>query len=93
STLHLCRDLVRLRSRLPDLREGAQLTVHLDGASWAYRRGDALTVALNFGEGAHTVPGITGEVVLATDRGREGSRAAGRLQLGPGEGEVVRSAR
>jgi alpha-glucosidase len=91
STLHLCRDLVRLRSELPDLRDGEQVTVHLDDASWAYRRGAGLTVALNFGEEVHTVPGVAGDVVLGTDRSREGSRTAGSLQLAPGEGAIVRN--
>jgi alpha-glucosidase len=90
STLHLCRDLLALRARLPDLRDGEQVTVHLDGVSWAYRRGSAVTVALNFAEEAHTVPGVTGDVVLGTDRSREGSRATGGLRLGPGEGAIVR---
>jgi hypothetical protein len=46
-------------------------------------------VALNLGDGATTVAGVTGTVRIATRRDRDGERVTGSLALGPGEGVVV----
>ena len=90
STLHLCRDLLRLRRASADLREGAYRSVEAPAGVWAYRRGEATLVALNFGPGGAAVPRVRGRVLLSSDRGREGREAAGELRLAPGEGTVVR---
>jgi alpha-glucosidase len=89
STLHLCRDLIRLRRRTPDLVEGAYRSVDAADGVWAYRRGEATLVALNFGAAEAAVGGGRGRVVMSSDRRREGAQASGELCLAPGEGAVV----
>jgi alpha-glucosidase len=92
STLHLCRDLVRLRRRSADLREGAHRSLEAPAGVWAYRRGESTLVALNFGPDEAAVGGVRGRVVLSSERRQEGREAAGELRLAPGEGAVVATA-
>jgi alpha-glucosidase len=89
STLSFTRDLIALRRRLSDLRTGRYVELRAPHGAWAWRRGEAVTVALNLGAGRVDVEGIEGTVALATDRAREGELVAGRLQLDAAEGAVV----
>src|SRR5207249_2156317 len=45
STLNLCRDLIALRRRTPDLHAGAYTTLEAPEGAWAWRRGDSTCVA------------------------------------------------
>jgi len=89
STLTFTRDLIGLRRRLEDLCVGAYEELATPEGAWAWRRGERVTVALNLGTGKVELDGIQGSVELATRRGREGERVAGRLGLDPAEGVVV----
>jgi alpha-glucosidase len=82
STLHLVRDLIALRRERSDLREGGYQAV--EGAAWVYRRGEGTVVALNLSDSPVSV-GVTGPVLVGTDRSREAFD--GRLE--PWEGVVV----
>jgi alpha-glucosidase len=89
STLRLCRDAIALRRERPDLGSGDQVPVDAPDGVWAWRRGDATTVALNHGEDEHVVRGIEGTVLLGTDRRRDGERVDGELRLAPWEAVIV----
>ena len=89
SMLSLTRDLIGLRDAIPDLHGGGYATVVADGATWVWRRGERVLVALNLGDEPATVPDIQGEVRIGTDRARDGTRVDGSLGLDPWEGAVV----
>jgi alpha-glucosidase len=89
STLNFARDLVALRRELPDLRAGAYAPHTANGDLWAWRRGDNVLVAVNFGATDATVDDVHGTVRIGTDRSRDGHTVAGALTLGPNEGAVI----
>ncbi len=89
STLQLTRDLLALRKEHPSLRTGAYQTVVCEGATWAWRRGDDLLVALNLGDEPTSVDGAEGSILLGTDRRRDGAAVTGVAHLGAYEGVVV----
>ena len=89
STLHLCRDLIRLRHDSSDLRSGDYTSLDTPDGVWAYRRGTSTVVALNFRDGEVTVPGVRGRVLIASERAHDGTDVAGLLRLGPAEAVVV----
>lgn len=84
SVLHFCRDLIRIRGRLPP---GRMRMVSASAQVLAWRRGDA-TVAVNFGTSRADVP-AAGSIAIATNRQREGERVARTLTLSPNEGAIV----
>jgi alpha-glucosidase len=92
STLHLVRDLIALRRERPDLRVGGYETLPAPDGAWAYRRGDGTAVALNMADAPATVEGLSGRVLVATDRARDGEEVAGALELGPWQAAVVATA-
>lgn len=89
STLTLVRDLIALRHRAPDLATGSYTTLEAPDGVWAWRRGNRHVVALNLADTGATVKGLTGRVVLGTDRHRDGSSLSGVARLAPWEGLVV----
>jgi alpha-glucosidase len=89
SMLWLCRDLIALRRRTPDLRAGAYRTVAAGPGTWAWRRGDRTMVGLNLSDRPVQVGGVEGTVLVGTDRARDGVSVRGRLSLAPWEGVVV----
>jgi alpha-glucosidase len=86
SALHLARDLLALRRREADLREGAYERLEAPAGIWAYRRGDAIGVVLNLGDEPAAAP-LAGTTLLATDRHGEGVPFDG--DLAPGRGLVL----
>jgi alpha-glucosidase len=84
STLTFTRDLIALRRRF--VQEPYE-RLESPPSTWAWRRGDHL-VAVNLSRAAATLE-LEGEVVLASDRGREGTRFDGRLA--PASGVVLRA--
>jgi alpha-glucosidase len=90
SVLRLCRDAIRLRAGEPELRRGTQRSLPSPPRVWAWRRGDALTVALNLDDAPAVLADVAGTVLLGTDREREGAATGGGLELRPWEGVVVR---
>ncbi len=89
STLHFTRDLIALRRRLPALSSGAYDELPAPEGAWAWRRGDDVAVAMNLGSSPCEINAVAGEVVLATDRSREGEHVTGSLRLRPAEGAVL----
>jgi glycosidase len=84
SLLSLYRRLLRARRELA--LEGYE-TLAADGVL-AYRRG-GFVVALNLG-GEEAMAAVEGEVAVATDVSREGTRVRGETRLAAGEGVVLR---
>ncbi|HSO96941.1 MAG TPA: alpha-amylase family glycosyl hydrolase [Acidimicrobiia bacterium] len=89
SALHLTRGLIALRRALPALRTARYETWPAPGGVWAWRRGDDLLVAVNFGDAATGLDGIDGTIQISTDRSRDGDTVAGRLTLAPFEAAIV----
>jgi alpha-glucosidase len=89
SALHLVRDLIALRRAESDLRVGAYAQVVAADGVWVYRRGERHLVALNCGDEESKVP-VTGTLLIATRRSRDGEAVDRELTLGPHEGAVVR---
>jgi alpha-glucosidase len=73
STLNLVRDLIELRRRHTDLRRGSYATVPAVEGVWAWRRGEGTGIAINFSIAALPQP-FEGEVLIGTDRQRDGSQ-------------------
>jgi alpha-glucosidase len=90
SVLAFTRDLVALRRSNPDLHSGAYRSLASPPGTWAWQRGQGFATALNLGGETCAVDGLTGSVVVGTDRGRDGEPTEGRLVLRPGEGALVR---
>jgi alpha-glucosidase len=89
SVLHLVRDLIALRRERADLRTGDYATLPAPDGAWAWRRGDGTAVALNLSDRTVIVDGISGRVLVATDRGRDGEPVDGALELAPWSGTVI----
>jgi hypothetical protein len=86
SPLCLVRDLVALRRARADLTSGSYARVEAPTGAWAWRRGDGTAVALNFSAASVDV-GVRGDVLIGTDRARDGAAFDG--PLAPREGVVV----
>ena len=78
SMLWLTRDLIEVRRRFAGQ---PYLPVEAPAGCWAWRRGPDHAVALNLGE-APAMVNLSGEVLIGTDRGRDGSAFDGRLEGG-----------
>ena len=74
STLNLCRDLIALRRSRADLSSGAYEPVASAPGSWAWRRGKASAVFVNFSDAEMSLP-FEGRVLVASDRTLDGNRA------------------
>jgi alpha-glucosidase len=91
SMLNLCRDLIALRRRTPDLRAAPYETVS-EGAPWAFRRGAGIVVALNMSADDAELDDVAGTIEISTGRDRDGESVTGALELRPWEGVVVKRA-
>jgi alpha-glucosidase len=89
SLLTLTRDLIALRRDRADLRGGIYESLPAPAGAWAWRRGDDTIAAVNLSDAEVSIEDVEGVVLIATDRARDGERAAGALRLGPWEGAVV----
>ena len=74
SVLSFCRSLLALRREREDLRRGTYEPLESPDGVWAFRRGAATTVVLNFSSVAQRVD-VSGEVLLST-AGERTPRAA-----------------
>ena len=91
SVLWLTKDLISLRRESEDLTRSSYQTLAAEGAVWAYRRGPRIVVALNLAAEPAVLDGISGKVVISTDRRRDGDDLDGSLELGPWQGLVIQS--
>ena len=90
SVLTLCRDLIALRRREPDLKAGAYASLPTPSPGvWAWRRGEGIVVAVNLSDDEGVVEDVRGTVEVGTRRERDGERVHGSLALAPWEGVVV----
>ncbi len=89
STVSLCRDLIRLRRGSADLRAGGYSSVASPEGVWAYRRGSATLIALNFSDRQITMGGERGRVQISSHREHDGALVDGDLVLQPAEGVVI----
>jgi alpha-glucosidase len=91
SVLTFVRDIIALRESEPDLRGGSYATVASPAGTWVWERGAGFVIALNLSDGPVTLEGLDGSIALGTDRRRDGEPVAGRLELSPGEGALIRA--
>jgi alpha-glucosidase len=89
SILHLCRDLIALRREREDLHSGAYEALEGPDGVWAWRRGTATRVAVNHSDAPAEVEVGTAEVLLGTERARQGERVHRGLVLEPWEAVVI----
>lgn len=87
SILNLTRDLLHLRRRRTDLREGRYSSDPSLDLPWIFHRGAGTAVVLNIQGEAATI-GLEGEVMISTSRNNDGASARD-LRVGPWEGLVV----
>jgi alpha-glucosidase len=94
SMLKLYRRLLALRRAEPALHSGVWVPLGVQGEVLLYARaaedGARFVVAVNFGEAATVELGARGQVVVHTDRAREGEAVDGELALGPHAAAAVR---
>ena len=90
SMLHLCRDLIRLRREFTDLALGEYQEISCADPVWRFKRGDTLMVVLNLSDRPAQVNDLDGTILVGTDRGREGAKISGNMQLSPWEGLLVK---
>jgi Glycosidases len=88
SILTLTRDLIALR-RHRGLLTGAYEPVEGPSGVWAFRREGGAFVAANLGEAAAVLAGVTGAIVIGSDRSRDEEVVDGVLELGPREAVVA----
>jgi alpha-glucosidase len=88
SVLHLCRDLIELRHRRPDLGSGPYQAIDAPTGAWAWRRGRSTVIALNHGDDPVAIA-MDGRILIGTDRTRDDERVSGVMHLAPWEGAVV----
>jgi alpha-glucosidase len=89
SILNLTRRLLALRRATPAIQLAGYVGLPSPSGTWVYRRGDAITIALNLSDAKATVDGTGGRVVLGTERSRDGEVLTDRLDLRPWEGVIV----
>jgi alpha-glucosidase len=91
STLAFTRELIELRRALPELRTGSYASLAAGPGAWAWRRGEAVVVAVNLSDRPRVVRDVSGEVRLATERARLGEDVSRGVKLDPWEGMIVAS--
>ena len=89
SMLNLCRDLIALRRERKDLHAGAYDALEGPEGVWAWRRGEGTVVAVNHGDASATLPIGRGEILVSTERSRDGERVDGAVRFDPWEAVVI----
>ena len=92
SMLRLCRDLIALRRRTPDLRSGGYASLPSPSGVWAWRRGDDTIVSMNLSDEPTSIPIDRAAIAIGTHRRRDGEPVEGLLSLRPWEGAILRVA-
>jgi alpha-glucosidase len=88
SVLHLARGLIRLRS-LTGLGTAPYRTVSVEGGLWVWERGSRLTVAANMSDEQADLRIADHDVLIGTNRQRDGKRVGGTVRLSPWEALVL----
>jgi len=89
SMLLLCRDLIALRRDRQDLHSGAYEAFEGPEGVWAWRRGGSTVIAVNHTDEPSQLPVGRGEILIGTDRSRDGERVDGAVRLAPWEAVVI----
>ena len=89
SMLNLARDLIALRQATPALHAGAYRSLATTSGAWAWSRGDRIVVMVGMSAGEGILEGVSGAVLLGSDRRRDGERVDGTLRVRGWEGVVV----
>jgi alpha-glucosidase len=93
SLWRLYKDLITLRRAYGSLTAGTITDVTSNGSVLSYRRilgSECLAIALNFGMVPRTICTGAGMILLSTARTRVDDRITGDLELGSGEGVIVK---
>jgi alpha-glucosidase len=89
STLRFCRDAIAFRRTSDDLRRGAYEALDVPEGVWAWRRGERMLVAVNFGAEPRTIERGGGKIAISTNPARVGERTESAFRLGAKEGIVL----
>lgn len=89
SLLMFTRSLIAARRNSTDLRRGDYESLAAPPGVWAYRRGEATTVVLNFSEAEVSMPEYSGRVLCATGRETTSGTGVNALGLSPGCGVIL----
>lgn len=89
SILSLCHDLLALRRERGDLRQAPYASLPSPDGVWAWSRGERYAVAVNLGEEDAVVGGLSGSILIGTDRDRDGEQVQAGLRLRPSEGALL----
>jgi alpha-glucosidase len=89
SMLSLARDLIALRRARPELQLGGYASLHPSPGAWAWSRGDRVVVMAGMTDGEGMLEGLSGRVLLGTDRRRVGEQVDGTLRVRGWEAVVV----
>ncbi|MDQ4107437.1 MAG: alpha-amylase family glycosyl hydrolase, partial [Actinomycetota bacterium] len=89
SMLHLCRDLIALRRTREDLHSGTYEACETPDGVWAWRRGTSTVVAVNHSDAPVRIEVGAAEVLLGTERARQGEKLDSDLVLDPWEAAVI----
>jgi alpha-glucosidase len=89
SMLLLTRDLIALRRRSPDLQTGTYETMTAPDGVWAWLRGGHTIVVLNMSESDVSLETPPGQVLIGTDRQRDGEAFVDAVALRGWEGVVA----
>ena len=89
SILTLCRDVIAYRRRHPEFALADYRSLPAPEGVWAFGRGDGHVVVLNLSSDTVELHGLSGTVVLCTDRTRDGEGVGPGLELEPSQGLIL----
>jgi glycosidase len=90
SMLALTRDLIALRRGSDDLTRGAYATVPGPTPDcWVWQRGEHTLVACNMSDEPARIDSGPGQILIATDRSRDGESVSNGLELAPWTAVIV----
>jgi alpha-glucosidase len=89
SVLTLCRDVIAYRRRHPQFVVTDYRSLSSPEGMWAFARGDNHLVVLNMSTEPLELGGLTGTVVLCTNRSRDSEVVASSLRMAPHEGLIM----
>jgi alpha-glucosidase len=88
SVLHLARDLIRLRSST-ELGITPYRPVSVERGLWIWERGSRLTAAANLSDEEADLPITDHDVLIGTNRDRDGERIDSAIRLNPWEAALL----
>jgi alpha-glucosidase len=89
SILAFTRRVIALRTGSDDVAVGAYRSLPSPDGTWVFARGRATVVALNLSDSDHEIEDLSGSILLASERAREGATVERRLALAPWSGVVL----